>query len=168
MTIDLHAPESDQWNLFASSARERLSGRFLRQEEDGGSLLILSTICISGQFWIPRPFADPRTSNDVSEAFSVILPQIILRKSLVENLIIELTKWLVIPREFYLNLSGNTHQIFTICFEVTDKLISSIEKPACTITYAGGTFKVGKWSFIVDQSCVRTLREELTAAMQAI
>jgi hypothetical protein len=51
---------------------------------------------------------------------------------------------------------------------VREDLICSLKMPACTISYCSNSFEVGKWHFVVDQSCIRIFREELRAALDSL
>ena len=156
-----------QWNLSSSSSREYLAGTFLRKTKDkSDSTLILSTITVAGQFWSSPVFCETAKNNSVSDLYAVALSHVVLKQSLVEDLIAELAEWLEKPKELSVDLSADVYEVFSISFEISKKLISSLEKPACTVTYASGSFQVGKWSFIVDQSCMRIFYDELKLAIR--
>lgn len=93
-----------RWTLRSSSGREEFSGVVTREAPDAG--LLLANLSLLGEFWPLPPFeaADPQ-SQELWTVYSVVLPNVILGKNLVEHLISELTEWLVQPKEIDVPLS---------------------------------------------------------------
>ena len=74
------------------------------------------------------------------------------------------------PKPISLQLAKcrTTFHRLTISLGVREDLICSLEMPACTISYSSNSLEVGKWHFVVDQSCIRIFREELRAALDSL
>jgi hypothetical protein len=159
-----------RWALRSSSGREEFSGVVTREALDSqGAGLLLANLSLIGRFWPQPPFdAVEPASDELLTAYSVVLPNVILARNLVEHLISELTEWLVQPKEIAVELSDvrKTYQSIRISFGEREVLICSLEKPVCTITYASNSFEVGKWHFVVDQSCIRLFLEELEMSLR--
>ncbi|MES2535083.1 MAG: hypothetical protein V4632_04335 [Pseudomonadota bacterium] len=150
----------NEWNLNASSGRENVHGCLVGQFNSAGRQLLRLEITITGSFWRrDTPIGVAETVND----FSVKLPQVISRKDNIDFLILELSDWLKNPKEVSVDLASNCNndQSFRLSLGVRDDLISSVDRPACTINYTGTAFKYGEWCFVIDQSCVRNWYDEL-------
>ena len=42
-----------------------------------------------------------------------------------------------------------------------------MDRPVCEIRYAAERMPEGRWNFVVDQSCIRLLHEDLVRMLQA-
>jgi hypothetical protein len=155
-----------QWCLPDSSGRDRLIGEFrdIYKGPDGQAILCVA-ISISGEFW-RLPISDPQLADD----YKVCLPQVLCNWQAVDELILELGEWLDRPKPIKIDLASKIrgHQTFSIEFSKTHRLITTGEKPACTVTYSGTNFLQGVWSFVVDQSCIRIFHDELRAAFRDV
>jgi hypothetical protein len=153
------------WNLPAASGRNRMSGVFEQEwTNDTGSTVLLSRIQLEGLFW---PRSKEYKEKDLVVDYSVVLPQVLLRKESVESLIRHLEEWLDKPREIAIelgNCEGND-QRFHIAFAFSSDSTSILKKPACTIDYSGGIFAHGQWSFAVDQTCIGIFLRELQTSL---
>jgi len=162
---------ASEWKLVANSGREWFFGSFLKRglNEDGLEL-ILANVTVVGDFWLDPPFANDVGSSGLESVFSVSLPHVALRKDRIENLLDELEQWLLKPTPISLELAKcrTTYQSLTISLGVREDLICSLEMPACTISYCANSFEIGKWHFVVDQSCIRIFHEELRAALDSL
>lgn len=156
------------WHLNSASGRSHLSGVFEQEwTNEAGSTLLLSRIQMEGLFW-PRS-KEHKEKNPVVD-YSVVLPQVLLRKESFELLIRDLEEWLDEPREIAIelgNCEGND-QSFHISFAVSADSTSVLERPVCTIDYAGGIFAHGQWSFVVDQTCIGIFLRELQASLHKL
>ena len=160
-----------EWKLVANSGREQLFGSFLKQgANEDGLELILANVSVVGDFWLDPPFAKDVGSSGLESVFSVSLPHVVLRKDRIENLLDELEQWLLKPKPISLELAKcrTTYQSLTISLGVREDLICSLERPACTISYCSNSFEVGKWRFVVDQSCIRIFHEGLRASLDSL
>jgi hypothetical protein len=158
-----------QWNLFSSSGRESFSGSFVDNGRDEDGLdLILAKVSITGNFWPEPPFVSTvqRSGERLLEVFAVALPQVVLRRDRIELLLLEMAEWLHKPKEISIDLSSSRtiRNHLAIGFGTRRDLISSLDKPACTISYSANSFENGTWHFIVDQSCIRMFFEQVTEA----
>lgn len=154
-----------QWNLSAASGRDSLSGDFRWQTlSKYGTLVLCTEVALKGMFWPPL---DKAEASDVMLDYSVFLPQVIWDWKAVDELIVEMDEWLESPKEISVDLCARNigSQSFRVSFGLSDRLISSIQKPACSIVYVGTVFRHGEWSFIVDQSCIRIFRDELRRSL---
>jgi hypothetical protein len=160
-----------EWELVANSGREQFFGAFLKRgSNEDGLELILANVSVVGDFWLNPPFANDVGSSGLESVFSVSLPHVVFRKDRIENLLDELEQWLLKPKPISLELAKcrTTYQSLTISLGVREDLICSLERPACTISYCSNSFEVGKWHFVVDQSCIRIFHEELRAALDRL
>ncbi|KRR26383.1 hypothetical protein CQ14_02475 [Bradyrhizobium lablabi] len=162
---------ADNWKLVANSGREQFCGAFIKRgSNEDGLELILAKVSLVGEFWLDPPFANDVGSSSLESVFSVSLPHLVLRKDRIETLLDELQQWLLKPKPISLELAKcrTTYQSLTISLGVREDLICSLERPACTISYCSNSFEVGKWHFVVDQSCIRIFHEELRAALDSL
>ena len=162
---------ASEWKLVANSGREQFFGSFLKRgSNEDGLEIIFANVSVVGDFWLDPPFANDAGSTGLQSVFSVSLPHVVLRKDRIENLLDELEQWLLKPKPISLELAKcrTTYQSLTISLGVREDLICSLEMPACTISYCSNSFEVGKWHFVVDQSCIRIFHEELRAALDSL
>ena len=162
---------ASEWKLVANSGREQFFGSFLKRgSNEDGLELILANVSVAGDFWLDPPFANDVGSSGLESVFSVSRSHVVLRKDRIENLLDELEQWLLKPKPISLELAKcrTTFHSLTISLGVREDLICSLEMPACTISYSSNSFEVGKWHFVVDQSCIRIFREELRAALDSL
>lgn len=157
-----------RWHLPASSGRNELSGEFFAQRvDDSAAQIVFSRIELKGAFW-------PRFSNDPGSKetpdYSVTLHQVVLRRERLDLLIGRLGEWMRAPLELSVEMGktpGND-QGFEISIGRADGLMSTADRPACTVRYSSGAFALGTWSFIVDQSCIKVFLDELTHCVEQL
>ena len=162
---------ASEWKLVANSGRQQFFGSFLKRgSNEDGLELILANVSVVGDFWLDPPFANDVGSSGLESVFSVSLPHVVLRKDRIENLLDELEQWLLKPKPISLELAKcrTTYQSLTISLGAREDLICSLEMPACTISYCSNSFEVGRWHFVVDQSCIRIFHEELRASLDSL
>ena len=162
---------ASEWKLVANSGRQQFFGSFLKRgSNEDGLELILANVSVVGDFWLDPPFANDVGSSGLESVFSVSLPHVVLRKDRIEVLLDELEQWLLKPKPISLELGKcrTTYQSLTISLGVREDLICSLEMPACTISYCSNSFEVGRWHFVVDQSCIRIFHEELRASLDSL
>jgi hypothetical protein len=160
-----------EWKLVANSGREQFCGSFIKRgSNEDGLDLVLANVSVIGEFWLDPPFANDGGSSGLETVFSVSLPHAVLRKDRIEKLLDELEQWLLKPKPISLELAKcrTTYQSLVISLGVREDLISSLERPACTISYSSNSFEVGKWHFVVDQSCIRIFHDELRASFDSL
>jgi hypothetical protein len=159
-----------EWKLVAASGRDQLSGKFIQQTTNrSGATVICTDLVIRGAFW-PRLKLQSNEYVEPVLDYSVALPQVVFEWGAVDELISELGEWLDSPKKISIELCQKAQgdQSFIISFGAIEELISSVQKPACTILYSGTVFNRGKWSFVVDQSCIRIFHEELRTAFNSL
>jgi hypothetical protein len=162
---------ASEWKLVGNSGREQFFGSFLKRgSNEDGLELILANVSVVEDFWLDPPFANDVGSSGLESVFSVSLPHVVLRKDRIENLLDELEQRLLKPKPISLELARcrTTYQSLTISLGVREDLICSLEMPACTISYCSNSFEVGRWHFVVDQSCIRIFHEELRASLDSL
>lgn len=157
-----------RWHLPASSGRNELSGEFFAQRlDDSGRHVVFSRIELKGAFW-------PRFSNDPGSKetpdYSVTLHQVVLRREQLDLLIRRLAEWMRAPLALSVEVAKTTgnDQSFEISIGQVDGLMSTADRPACTVRYSSGAFAHGTWSFIVDQSCIKVFLDELTDSLEVL
>ncbi len=98
----------------------------------------------------------------------VNLPQVICLRSELHSLYRHLIRWLDANTGFCVVLSDDESQSLTISLGIDERFISSPTKPVFSGSYsAGPSFKV-EWAFVVDQSCVRLMMEELKGVLDHV
>jgi hypothetical protein len=150
--------ESANWSMPAASGRARFGCTFVAHSKATGALVC--RVEASGEFW---PRGDIDRSADTVTDFHVTLPQVLMDLVALKLLRERLVEWQVNPSSFALELgvSGNGDQRIAFTIGRDESLIYSVDKPACTLTYACGSAMEGRWSFVVDQSCIRLCAEAL-------
>jgi hypothetical protein len=154
-----------QWRCSDANGRNALVGQFLERQSDvDGEPLLRTRIELVGTFW---PRLGSGLGHGLIPDFSVVLHQVLLRHKQVELLLRELEAWLIRPSALSVELgrASNNDQSLTLSLGVSDKFISKADRPACVIEYSSGAFSVGEWGFVVDQTCIQQLVDELSAAM---
>ena len=144
--------ESVHWSMSASSGRARIACTFVACSQKPSVLICGVEAC--GEFW-PRGHSDHSAGTVID--FDVKLPQVVISLDSLKALRERLVEWQVNPSSFALELgaSEKSDQRITFAIGRDENLIYSVEKPACTLTYACGSAMQGRWSFVVDQSCIR-------------
>lgn len=156
--------ESFHWSMPSASGRARISCAFVGYSQEPGTLLC--EVETSGEFW-PRGH-DDRNGGTVPD-FYVKLPQVLINIDSLKSLRERLVEWQVNPSAFTLELGaakGDQRIMFAIGQD--QNLIYSVSKPACTLTYACGSAMQGRWSFVVDQSCIRLGAEGIGEFLRSI
>lgn len=107
MTTDRVFESLFQWNLYGSNGRTSLGGDFRRAwRRSDGSELILAEMSINAS-WLDRT-ADKISFIDVRRDFAVSLPQVVMSGGRVEELVVEVVKWLESPRDIVMDLCSDT------------------------------------------------------------
>jgi hypothetical protein len=136
----------------SANGRSRIDCDFVAHADEGGA--IVCGMKVQGDF-SPRGLRN-YGSGQVND-FQVTLPQVLVNPQSLGLLRERLVEWQVNPSSFSLELgvSSGSDQRLTFAIGQDDKLIYSVAKPACILTYTGGSSMLGRWAFLVDQSCIR-------------
>ena len=147
----------NRWDYLQLSLHQLIKDPFLP--------MVMSSIEISGQFWE----RDKNKSEELTDDYKVILPQV---KLCYDNLLLfseNMTKWLEGPFEFGEELSGIEYQSFVISFHKNDDpTMNDIYKPWVNIIYSGGHVNCLECEFLVDQSCVSNFSDELKQSIELL
>ena len=156
--LERHADkERFQWTMPSASGRARITCALVGYSKYPGTLLC--EVETSREFW-------PRGHDGCGEGtvpdLQVNLPQVLINLASLKSLRERLVEWQVNPSAFALELgAAKGDQQLTLAIGQVQGLICSVEKPACTLTYACGAAMQGRWSFVVDQSCIRLCAEAM-------
>ena len=152
------------WTLSSSDGWDQVSGRVLRHWTDSrGDTLLLFEISISGRFWQH----DADDLGDLRDDFKCSLPQVITSRNKLKELLDSLNIWLSTPKSIRVGLCERGAQQLWISFDVSEDFICSMDRPVCEIRYAAERMPEARWNFLVDQSCIRLLHDDLTRVLHA-
>lgn len=150
-----------KWNMQSSSGRNLFACAFIRKfVSDHG--YVVAEVEIAGSHLERDQSA---IAAEFTLDYEVKLHQVVLRIDRLELLSKALGIWLESQDEVAIELSDFCGQRFQLSIGTVSHLISSKDKPAFAIRYIGGAINSADWSFVVDQSCLRTCSEELTVAL---
>ena len=142
---------SDGWNQFKLEINKSFS-------DNESNILYIAEVNILGNFW---ERSKPVNKAELVTDFSVSLPQIIIKKHEIGDLIEGLKRWLDFPQEIKINISTHEEQTMSIHLGIDDDFICSVGKPVCSIRYSSARMKNSEWKFVVDQSCVTLFLNDL-------
>ena len=144
--------EGSSWLMSSASGRERfLCTRIAPAKISRCSLYKVE---VNGNFWDKGvPLAEAGISPD----FQVQLPQVLFSDDALVALRGHINSWLEERTHFECLMTPelNSDQILTIAIGSDSGLISSKDKPVFIVNYSRGSAMVGRWAFVIDQSCVR-------------
>jgi len=158
-----------QWNIYGSEGRTSLGGRFLRtwRSSKNKTELILAEISIKS-LWMNRT-SEQISFHNLSTDFAITLSQVVISRPRIEEFTDELEQWLKSPRRVskaFCLVPKDQNLRFRLGAPAPSK--NRLEKAIFEAQYSGIAFPSGKWSFGVDQSCVRILAGELRTALEKI
>ncbi|VDO54565.1 unnamed protein product, partial [Brugia timori] len=118
----------------SANGRSRIDCDFVAHADEGGA--IVCGMKVQGDF-SPRGLRN-YGSGQVND-FQVTLPQVLVNPQSLGLLRERLVEWQVNPSSFSLELgvSSGSDQRLTFAIGQDDKLIYSVAKPACILTYTG-------------------------------
>ena len=127
---------------------------------------MVCAIEITGEFFAR---GTTKTSGEIVPDFKVVLSQVLIDRQAVRVLRDRLLEWHTNPASFEIELgtSQEGDQHLSLALAEDPRLLYEVHKPACIITYGSPSAMQGRWSFLVDQSCVQTCAEELRALLSA-
>jgi hypothetical protein len=158
-------PATYEWNISGSQGRDFLGGRFQKLWIDANGLeLTLSEVAVTS-LWPDRSAAKYSFLTPPKDTV-VTLSQVVMAVEFVRQLILRLNDWLESSADVSVNLCPKqSDQRFIIELGPT-KIPNSLKKVALQVEYFSGAF-MGKWSFEVDQSCIRLFVDELSNSLKS-
>lgn len=146
------------WSIVSASGRMRFE--LSAPTAQVGPAASLCSVKIESDFWQrDRDFTKAAGFRD----FDVCLYQVLIDPEAFGVLRNRLAAWLTTAAEFECPLGTHSPSDpgLIVALGKAPDLIYSASKPACTITYKNAPAMAAKWSFVVDQSCVRACIESL-------
>jgi len=156
-----------KWHIRSSSGRNYVSVEFRdRRHDEDGNTLVVASVEIHGLFW---PRLGEEFEGDVVEDFSVVLHQVVFRREKLDDFLRQIDAWCRQPFPISLDLAlgPRNDQSLRISIQEDKGFVSTAARPVCAIEYCSGTFQSGRWSFVVDRSCIGVLADELSDALAA-
>lgn len=156
---------SSHWSMSASSGRSYFRCTFITRSEKFENLVC--SLIISSDFW-RRGLVD--FGKELTNDLKIELPQVLLEPEAVKALQLKLNDWLENGELFTIDLEAREEgdQKLRIGIELDKNLLCSTSKPAFTVAYSSGSIMQGRWSFLVDQSCIRSCLEEIIESLGSI
>ncbi len=150
------AGDDDAWTVTSDSGWRHFKCTRTSQARQGDTICCSLLVC--GRFWDRNEVENKSLVAD----FRVELPQVLISAERLKLLLSEIDRWLVEQEDFECAISSpNGGQEFTVTVDREPSFVYSIGKRAITLRYGNGEAMVGKWSFIVDESCLRICRDGL-------
>jgi hypothetical protein len=146
------------WELVSSDGWQRVSWRpkhivYLAEP------FLLVELRISGEFWDPKELADT-DEYKLARQVECALPNVMLSLSKADLLDTALVAWLDHRTPVEIALSPSTYQALSFQLGPSEDLISTREKPVCTLAYRAARLRC-EWLLPVDQSCIRSFQESI-------
>jgi hypothetical protein len=158
--------ENIGWTIAGSNGLQQAA--FLQRRwwtDSTGEVMILAGLSLTGQFWERDRPARGEPAGEVVEDFRLDLRQIIIARSRLETLLTDLNLWFEHPREIAVELSAVPNVSLRIAFGADPRLICKPVRPACSVRYSTGTAVTFECLTVVDQTCLRLLRDDLARAL---
>ncbi|WP_431046502.1 hypothetical protein [Roseateles sp. L2-2] len=151
------------WTMTSNSGRHRVSFQTTVDAEPVESTLLCS-LTMEGAFWQRDRSA---TDADVVDDLLICFKQILVDVHALKAFHAQLLRWEHERAHFAVQLGSQARGAQSLSVSVGEdpSLIFNSEKPAFMICYRDGTTMETRWSFVVDQSCVRICIEALEEAL---
>lgn len=157
------AGEADTWTIPSNSGWRQFKCARTNHALRGDA--ICCSLHIYGDFWD----RNENESKSLVPDFRVDLPQVLISAERLRHLIEDVDRWLVDQENFERSISSpKSGQDFTVIVNREPSLVYSIGKRAVTFRYTNGEAMIGKWSFVVDESCLRICRDSLSGFLDGI
>jgi hypothetical protein len=143
-----------EWELPSNSGRSMVSGTLKRVHDDAIDRSLLFDMSFRGEAF------DKYEEGGLVKNYDISMNQVAISQSRLSHNVSLLSDWLKTPRELELDFSDTPQQTFMISLRKRDDVISSVEKPVCTVSCESFLLKC-EIGFVVDQSCIRILRDSL-------
>lgn len=124
-----------------------------RTDED-----IVLTIDVLSKFWDRS--VEIASSNVIVDS-SFRLEQVICKRENLRRLSNHLNKWLENHAQFLIELTDSSEQSLLVSLGPDTEMISSSDKPLFSCHYSATPSLEIKWKYIVDETCIRSLSEDL-------
>jgi hypothetical protein len=145
-----------QWELPSNSGRTTIFGRLKAVlDTESGTGLLFEISCRGMAFQTYDP-------GKLVEDFDFRFHEIFISQRLLKANVDVLRRWLATPFRLELNFTENHGSQFYLRLDKEDHIISTLEKPACTLLFRSG-YARNEVAFVVDQSCVRIFCESISA-----
>lgn len=155
-----------RWSIPSNSGRDTIS--FEVQSDDRSQDMLECAVKIYGRFWHrPAASTQPPEFGKMTDDHNFTLSSVLMRVSYCDQLLADCDNWLRTQTPFIRELSFNSDQ--TILFQVEKRgdLITTADHPAFTFYYGSGICRLEVF-FVVDQSCIRSARDELAATLSSL
>ena len=124
-----------------------------------GSLL---SAVLEGKFW-DRSAPDV-TSSSLVEDFRIDLCQVPTTRGALAKLSSEIGNWLTTGQAFRVELASGPNQSLLLELGEREGVVFRQDRPTTTLQYRGERMEA-EWFFVVDQSCLTSLRDDLERAL---
>lgn len=118
---------------------------------------------IVGEYWS----RGQKGTRDVVEDFRVVLPQVIVAREALGALAQAFADWMKEERSFscVLQSADRAGQAIEVSLGEDPRFVRSTHKAVFNFSYCSGLVMASRFSFVVDQSCVRTAMEGLSGCV---
>ena len=123
--------------------------------------LILTALTHKGKYWDRERSLRAGFAAELTDDYNVVLPQVVLSRNKLEELVERLNAWLLEFSSFEIDLSGHSDQSISVFIGQRDDLISRPDRPVFSLTYSTSRMK-GQWSFVTDPSCISAMLQDLS------
>ena len=118
---------------------------------------------------LQRTFLD-RTQEPINAAFvpdaSIALYQIVSSWQSLRTLREHLHDWLATQAAFSIHLADDPGQSLRVGLGLRDDILCSAHKPVFEAEYNAGPAVQTKWAYVVDQSCIQLMLDELGSLLK--
>jgi hypothetical protein len=107
-------------------------------------------------------------NSKLVDDYSVRLEQVFCKIDNLRQLLNFLNEWLKNRASFSIELTDSSDQVLSLSLKPDAKTISSLDKPVFFVNYSAGPSVEIKWKYVVDQTCVHRMCDELDKALDRI
>jgi hypothetical protein len=126
------------------------------------------SIELKGQFWYrPELSVEPPKFDRLVDDFMIVLPSVLIPQSACQGLLNEFDRWLNSHEPFTATLTSTPGQVVMIQIGKRNDLITTHDHPALTFFYEARGCRL-EVCFVIDQSCIRKARDELSVVLNSV
>lgn len=118
---------------------------------------------------VERAFLDraqlPSKAQSVADA-AISLHQVVCSRDRLRDLRVCLGEWLTSRKLLSVDLADTPDQFLRVSLRLRDDLICSVEKPVFEIEHDAGIALHVNVAFVVDQSCIQVMHDELCQVLE--